>query len=126
MEEAPGPALPFDDLLAEAGEERGREIALGEGRNDDDDGLAGIFLPLAKLDGRGQRGTRGNADRHTFKTRNETGMLESLVIADGNHLVIDMGVENGGAKPAPMPWILCGPDFRLTEPDCRSARRPRP
>ena len=98
MEEALGPALPFDDLLAETGKERGREIALGKGRNDDDDGLAGIFLPLAKLDGRGQRSTRGNANRHPFKPRYEPSMLESLVIADGDHLVIDMGVENGGGK----------------------------
>src|SRR3546814_4530592 len=56
-------------------EEVGGEVALGEGGQDGDDQLAGHLRPGADLEGGGQRGAGGDADR----SEEHTSELQSLM-----------------------------------------------
>ena len=95
---------------SQAFEQRRREIALGEGRDDDDDRLAGVFRPASDVDRRGDRRARGDADRDAFEPRDEPRGVEGGLVADGDDSRRSRSRSRiAGTKPAPMPWILCGP-----------------
>src|SRR4029079_8559768 len=81
-------------LASKAIEQRGREIALGKGRNDHNYILPSILLSLADLDSSGQCCAGGDAKGHAFEPGDFAGKVQRLGAAYRNDLVVDMGVED--------------------------------
>src|SRR5699024_11387438 len=84
------------DSVEVFGEQRGRQVALTEVGEDDDDALAGVLL--TRGDGLGGRecGTGGDAHEQALLLRDLTGAVEGGVVVDGDDLVVDLGVEDLG------------------------------
>src|SRR3546814_12000874 len=77
-------------------EEVGGEVALGEGRQDDDDQLAGHLRTGADLEGGGQRGAGGDADRQSLHRRRGARNAEGGVVSDAPDRVQLSGIEVSG------------------------------
>src|SRR5450432_1620848 len=67
---------------SESFEQRRREVALGERRDNDDNVLANKFGASAEVDASGGRRSRGNADRDAFKPRHQPCRVKRGLIAD--------------------------------------------
>src|SRR5260221_5963016 len=76
------PADPSDAL-----EQRGREVALGEIGQDDDDRLARHLGPQADLEPGGERRAARDADRQAFELGDLARRLERRLVADSADLV---------------------------------------
>src|SRR6185369_14657640 len=74
--------------------EGGGKVAFAEGRNHDDDQLAGIFRALGQFERGPGRGAGGNADQQAFFARHAAGDGEGVVVLDADHLVVDRGVQH--------------------------------
>src|SRR5699024_10166498 len=81
------PRVGVVDSVEVFGEQRGRQVALTEVGEDDDDALAGVLL--TRGDGLGGRecGTGGDAHEQALLLRDLTGPVEGGVVVDGDDLV---------------------------------------
>ena len=96
-------------LAGEPFEERGREITFGEGGDDDDDGLAGVSgrLPIFAAAVRAAPEEMPTGTPSSRATRRALAKASSLLtVTTSSYTSLS---RMAGAKPAPMPWILCGP-----------------
>ena len=88
----------------------GAQVALAVRRQDHHDELAGVFRPLGHLHRRvdrcaGARSPPGAPPRAAM--RRAISMASSLVTCTISSIMPVLST--AGTKPAPMPWILCGP-----------------
>src|ERR1700722_11162175 len=85
-----------------------REITFGEVRNDDHDVLVRVLWTTADVDRRRDRGPRRNAHRNALQPRDQPRGVERGLIADGDDLVDDAAIEDGGretgADPLDFVW----------------------
>ena len=96
-------------MLAEVFEEGGGEVALAGAGDDDDDEFAGVAGFLRDLEGGVDGGAGGDSYEEAFFFGETAGHGEGFVVGDLDDFVDEVGLEDLGMKPAPMPWILWGP-----------------
>src|SRR5437016_6175799 len=71
-----------------------RKIALGKGRDDDDEVPALVLGPRSDDDRRLKCRTRRDADRHAFEASDEARIGDRVLVRDAHDLVVDRGVED--------------------------------
>src|SRR5208337_1616761 len=81
------------------GEQRSREVALAQVGKNDHDQLAGILRSPCSDDRSHGGRAAGDATQYSLFTGQPAGHLESLVIADRDHIIDDPRVENVGNEP---------------------------
>src|SRR6185312_16791631 len=83
--------------------EHSRQLAFGEGWDDNHHGLAGVFRARADDDGRLKRRPGRDADRHAFETGDEARIGDRILVRNGDDLVVNGGIEDlwrkAGAQP---------------------------
>src|SRR5699024_3002184 len=80
------PRVGVVDSVEVFGEQRGRQVALTEVGEDDDDALAGVLLTRGDGLGGRERGTGGDAHEQALLLRDLTGPVEGGVVVDGDDL----------------------------------------
>src|SRR5690625_7062876 len=80
--------------LGQVREKDGGQVALAEVRDDRHDRLAGVLRPLGHIDSSLQGSTGGDAHEQALLPGGAAGGLDRVFAGDGDHLVVDAGVQD--------------------------------
>ncbi len=106
---APGVGGDAANALGALPEQVARKVALRARGRKGDDALAGHVGPGGKHEGGGHVGTRRNPRRNAFAFASARAISKAASLEMAMTSSMSAVSSTAGTKPAPMPWILCGP-----------------
>ena len=90
-------------LLQSVREQRGGQIAVAGVGQQGHNGLALVLGALGQLDGSPQRSAGGNTYQHALLVADQLAGGKGVLVGNGDDFVVNLGAQDSGTKPAPMP-----------------------